>query len=328
MILAGRLSRGLVVVLLLPLVSHCGKKEGPVRSFKLSEVAKLDQIYGPGKEAPAASPEDIKAIMPQRAEALGDMLLSKREYENSLASYLQVLKDQPERHDVRYKVGVILLLSGKYEAARQEFNRVLQSNPNMVEAREGLGLACLQSKQNSEAIQEFRTTVSQEPQRAKSRYLLGLTYLIADRPREAIPELETAIRLESRNPAPYVTLGQAYLKLNNYSQAAATFKRGLDIVPDNKKLNYQMGMALSKQKRYEEAFTFFLKGGDEAQAYNNIGVHYFVEGKYEEAAKCFQKALDLRPVHYQEAKVNLDRALEKLQTVTFGKEEKGKASQE
>ncbi len=324
MIFAGRLAKALAVALLLPLASHCGKKEGPVRSLKLSEVAKLEKVYAPRKEAPPS--EDIKTVLPQRAEALGDMLLSRRDYDSSLASYLQILKDQPERHDVRYKVGVILLLSGQYEAARREFSRVLQGNPQMVEAREGLGLACLQDRQNNEAIQEFRTAVSQEPQRAKSRYFLGLTYLIADRPRDAIPELETAIRLEPKNPAPYTTLGQAYLKLKNYSQAVTTFKRGLEVAPENKKLNYQMGLALANQQRYEEAFPYFLKAGDEAQAYNNIGVHYFMEGKYEEAAKCFQKALDLRPVHYQEAKINLERALEKLQTLTFGKEEKGKGN--
>jgi len=58
-----------------------------------------------------------------------------------------------------------------------------------------------------------------------------------------------------------------------------------------------------------------MKAGDEAQAFNNLGVYYFKDGQYEEAAKCFQKALDLRPTFYQEAKANLQRALEKLQLV-------------
>jgi len=38
-----------------------------------------------------------------------------------------------------------------------------------------------------------------------------------------------------------------------------------------------------------------------------------MEGQYEDAAKCFQRALELRPTFYQEAKTNLQRALEKLQ---------------
>jgi tetratricopeptide (TPR) repeat protein len=74
-----------------------------------------------------------------------------------------------------------------------------------------------------------------------------------------------------------------------------------------------LGMALAGLKRYPEAFEAFKQGGDEAQAYNNIGVHYYLDGRYEDAAKCFQKALDLRPTFYGEAKANLQRALEKLQ---------------
>jgi tetratricopeptide (TPR) repeat protein len=38
-----------------------------------------------------------------------------------------------------------------------------------------------------------------------------------------------------------------------------------------------------------------------------------MDGHYEEAAKCFQRALELRPTFYQEAKTNLQRALEKMQ---------------
>ena len=38
-----------------------------------------------------------------------------------------------------------------------------------------------------------------------------------------------------------------------------------------------------------------------------------MDGQYEEAAKCFQRAIELRPTFYQEAKINLQRALEKLQ---------------
>jgi tetratricopeptide (TPR) repeat protein len=106
--------------------------------------------------------------------------------------------------------------------------------------------------------------------------------------------------------------------LKDYRQAIACLQQGLALDPKNEKLNYQMGMALAAEKRYNEAMDAFLKAGDEAQAYNNIGVHYFVAGQYEEAAKCFQRAIELRPSFYEEAKTNLQRALEKLQQLRQG----------
>ena len=88
--------------------------------------------------------------------------------------------------------------------------------------------------------------------------------------------------------------------------------------PKNEKLNNQLGMALASEKHYNEALEAFMKAGDEAQAYNNVGVYYFVAGQYEEAAKCFQRAIELRPSFYEEAKTNLQRALEKLQQLRQG----------
>ena len=109
-----------------------------------------------------------------------------------------------------------------------------------------------------------------------------------------------------------MALGQAYMQMKKYQEAVNSLKKGQALAPQDQKVNYHLGMALAAQKRYPEALEAFLKAGDEAQAYNNIGVHYFGDGRYEEAAKCFQKAIDLRPTFYQEARNNLQRALEKL----------------
>jgi Flp pilus assembly protein TadD len=83
--------------------------------------------------------------------------------------------------------------------------------------------------------------------------------------------------------------------------------------PDDPKLNNRLGMVLATQKKFPEALAAFRKAGDEAQAFNNIGVYYYLEQRYAEAARCFQKALELKPTFYQEAKVNLDKALARLQ---------------
>jgi tetratricopeptide (TPR) repeat protein len=119
--------------------------------------------------------------------------------------------------------------------------------------------------------------------------------------------------LNPHQTSSYVAMGQAYTEMKDYPQAIAAMKPGLVLYPQDKRLNYQLGMTLAGQGHYSEALAAFMKAGDEAQAYNNIGVHYFMAGHYEEAAKCFQRALELRPIFYQEAKTNLQRALEKLQ---------------
>ena len=93
----------------------------------------------------------------------------------------------------------------------------------------------------------------------------------------------------------------------------ASLKQAQTLAPQDPKVNQLLGRALGAQKQYPQALEAFMQAGDEAQAYNNIGVFFFMDGQYEEAAKCFQRALELRPTFYQEAKTNLQRALEKMQ---------------
>jgi Flp pilus assembly protein TadD len=299
------------LVLALPLLlGQCGKKP-LVHGLSPEESAKLQDIYSPDYSQKMPRP-DQKTLPPDRLEALGEIALQGRDYESSLFNFMQILKEQPQRYDLRYKVGVMLLLTGKTEAAKRQLAMVLVAKPDMRKAHEALGLVHLEEKNYPLAIDELQLALSQDPAQAKTHYLLGVAFLEAGQPEKAVNELKKAAALEPKQVSTLVALGQAYLKMKKYPDAVTYLKQGQALAPQDHKVNYHLGMALAAQKRYPEALEAFLKAGDEAQAYNNIGVHYFQDGRYEEAAKCFQKAIDLRPIFYQEARANLQRALEKL----------------
>jgi len=155
--------------------------------------------------------------------------------------------------------------------------------------------------------------LSQDPSRAKTHHLLGVAFLESGKPDRAILALNTATRLDPHQMSSHIALGQAYLQQKDYPRAAASLKLAQSLAPQNQKINQLLGQALGAQKQYPQALEAFMRAGDEAQAYNNIGVFYFMDGQYEEAAKCFQRALELRPTFYEEARTNLQRALEKMQ---------------
>lgn len=311
--------RRLVMVVLvstLPLLtSYCSKKspEVPgVRGLTPDQAEKFDAIHSPWPHQKPKPPEQ-EQVPEDRLEALGDMSLKSRNFGNSLLNYLQILQEHPERYDLHYKVGVIYLLSGKLEAAQKELALVLLHQPEMLQAHEAMGLVHLQNKNYPLAINEFQHVLAQDPRRAKTHHLLGLSFLEAGRPDHAIQSLKTATGLDPRQVASHIALAEAYLKQKDYSRAVATLKQAQTLAPQNQKVNQMLGRALGAQKQYPQALEAFMKAGDEAQAYNNVGVFYFMDGRYEESAKCFQRALELRPVFYEEAKTNLQRALEKMQ---------------
>jgi len=307
----------LLAALALPLLlGQCGGKQNPDSMRK--ELMKQENALAAAdadweKKQARNAKAGVKSIPLDRLEALGEMSLHSRDYESSLVNFLEILKTNPSRYDLRYKVGVIYFLIGQFEPARKELAMVLVQRPEMIEAHEALGLVHLEEKKYSLAIDEFQQVLSQDPRRAKAHHLLGIAYLDAGQPHRAISEFQRVLAQEPGNVATLTTLGQAYLQQNNYTQALIPLKKAQTLAPQDPKVHRLLGMALAGLKRYPEALQAFLKAGDEAQAYNNLGVFYFKDGQYEDAAKCFQKALDLRTTFYQEAKTNLQRALEKLQ---------------
>jgi len=308
-----RLAAALLVLTLPCLVCQCSKKSPQTPAVQgLSEdaTAKMQALHDPWPDKKPKLPEQLPE---DRLEVLGDLALKNRNFDNSLLNYLQVLQEHPERYDLHYKVGVIYLLSGKLEPAQKELALVLVHRPEMLQAHEALGLVHLQNKQYPLAIDEFQFVLAQDPRRAKTYHLLGVTFLESGRPERAIQSLKRATELNPRQLSSLIALSQAYLDRKEYAHAVTALKQAQALEPQSQKLNQMLGLALAGQKQYPQALEAFMKAGDEAQAYNNIGVYYFMDGRYEEAAKCFQRATELRPTFYEEAKANLQRALEKLQ---------------
>jgi tetratricopeptide (TPR) repeat protein len=305
---------------LLPLLlSQCSKKPaGPIRGLTAKEMARLEASHDPWGDKTAAAVNDKKGLPPDRLQALGDLALENRDFQNSLVNYLAILRTDPKRDDIRYRVGVIFLMTGQLEAAQKELAQVLLRKPDMLQAHEALGLVFLQGKKYPQAVEEFQQVLSQDSKRPKTHYLLGVTFLEAGQNEKAIRQLQKSVELDSRQTNAYVSLGQAYNQLKDYKRALPYLKKAREVAPQNDKVNYQLGLALAGLKEYPEALQAFMKAGDEAQAYNNIGVYYYMDGRYEEAAKCFQRAIEIRPTFYQEARNNLQRALEKMQQSPSG----------
>lgn len=307
----------LIILCLLPfLTCSCltprSSKPPGFRGLTAAEAARFESQHDHTRQNPApAGPETEEA--PENLTEMAEMFLQSGDYERSLENYGKILLKDPERHDVRYKLGLALYLSGNLAEAKKAFAEVLLQKMDMAEAHDALGIVYLKENNVAEAQREFRSALAVEPGRYQSRYLLGEACLRGHHYAQALPELKAALDLAPQNPGIMSALGWSCLKLKNYDQALQWLEKAKLLAPHNPKIHYRLGMVLAEQKKFPEALAAFRKAGDEAQAFNNIGVYYYLEHRYAEAARCFQKALDLRPMHYEEAKVNLEKALARLQ---------------
>lgn len=309
--------RPLCLGLLLPLLlSAClttqGNKKAPnLRGLSTSEAERLETLHNPDWRQPLPRPS--REETPENLAETAELMLQSGDYERSIYTYSKILHQDPQRHDIRYKLGLALLMTGRLGDAKRELAEVLVHKMDMPEAHEALGVIYLQENKPAEAQQEFRTVLAQAPNRAQARALLGEAYLRGGQYSQALTEFKAALAQVTRNARIMGNIGWVHYKLKQYDEALRWLKQAQTLSPQNQRINQRLGMVLAAQKKFPEALEAFRKGGDEALAFNNIGVYYYLDGRYEEAARCFQKALDLRPTYYEEAKVNLDKTLARLQ---------------
>ena len=306
----------LILILLPFLTSAClttrTAKAPAFRGLTAKEADRLESQNDNAWQKPRpAKPE--KDDSPENLAEMAEIFLQNGDYERSVHNYSKILTQNPERDDIRYKLGITLLLAGNLAESKKELAEVLLHKMDMLEAHDALGVIYLQENKFTEAQQEFRSALALDPRRYQSHYLLGETFLRQQQFSQAIPEFKAALEAVPGSARVMSALGWAYFKQKDCDQGLQWLKKAKVIEPHNSRVNYRLGMILADRKKYPEALEAFRQAGDEAQAFNNIGVHYYLDHRYDEAARCFQKALELRPTFYQEAKVNLDKALARLQ---------------
>jgi Flp pilus assembly protein TadD len=136
---------------------------------------------------------------------------------------------------------------------------------------------------------------------------LGIIYNHKNQHEKAIPAYKAAIALNPDDGLLYNNLGISYAASGKYEKAINTFNKALKTESSYSKIYNNLGLALSKLGRYQEAFEAFVKGGDEAQAYNNIGCIYLWQGDYVKATQSLKKAIELKTAFYEKASENLKK---------------------
>lgn len=128
--------------------------------------------------------------------------------------------------------------------------------------------------------------------------------------KETMPE-EKGIGPEVRmNAENFVSDGVAFYQDDNYNEAVSSWQKALELIPGDAEVHNFIGISYHKLNRLEDASTHFQIASDldsnYYEAYNNLGYVRFLQKKYGDARKAFEKALQINP-EYAAAKLNYDK---------------------
>jgi Tfp pilus assembly protein PilF len=188
---------------------------------------------------------------------LAQTLYARGLYEVALVELEEARKVDASNCEVLHLMGRCHLALGKMDEAEANFKKALQIDSKYAPALNGLGLTYDLSGSKSRAEEYYTKSIEINPARADFQCNLGFFRLRA-------------------------------LQLH---EAEKCFRAGLALDPQLAVAKNNLALCLALQKRYDEAFALLKQGVPLAQAYNNLGVFYEMNGDRDSATRCYREAL-------------------------------------
>jgi tetratricopeptide (TPR) repeat protein len=156
-------------------------------------------------------------------ELNAESMESQGKWDEAVAEYSAILKQQPNQPGIHYRLGRIILSKPQtpttVDDARSEFQAELRIDPKNAGAEYILGELSRQAQQWDDAIEHFSRAAKLDANFADAFLGLGFALNSVGRHAEAIPPLETGVRLQPANPTGHYQLAIAYNRVGRKEDA-------------------------------------------------------------------------------------------------------------
>jgi Flp pilus assembly protein TadD len=257
----------------------------------------------------AALVHEIQEIATDSPSAMkrADQFLQQGNKDEALYYYVRALEFDDKNKDALDKIGEIHAEKGNYEPAEVAYQLALKLDPKNANALEGLGLIQLKSGKQAEAKQSLAAAVAIDPSLWRACNGLGL---IADKNGDYVQAsqyYESALKTKPDMPMLMNNLGYSKYLSGDLQGAMQLFEAAsrIDAKYDSAWLN--QGLVHARLGNDATAIQAFMHVLNEADAYNNLGYIYMMNGKTPAADEYFQKAISLSPTYHRLANENLKR---------------------
>lgn len=187
--------------------------------------------------------------------------------------------------------GNAFLAGGKLTEAAECYRRAIAKNPGYADACTNLGYVLQQQGNQDEAIALYRKAIELDPDHLMAHQNLGFALMSLGQGEAAEIILRRVIALAPEHIAALQNLGVIAAQRGDFPQAEELLFKAIELQPDD---------AEARSKTMAKA-----------DVYCHLGDVAFAQGKHEESALFYQKAIKLNPEHIV-AHVNIASALLEL----------------
>jgi serine/threonine-protein kinase len=188
------------------------------------------------------------------------------------------------------------------DMAKQATAKALQVDSNLAPPYITMARMAAMEGQTPLAMQQVQKAIALDPHSAEAYAALAEVYETDGRTNDALAAAQRAIDLAPDDSRWPVRLGDYEFKAGNLKEAAAQFQRGVDLSKDNPVAFYDLGVVntqLGKLTGAEANLRESAKLEPYVDTYAALGSIAEIEGKFDDAAALYQKAIALDSDNYQ-----------------------------
>lgn len=193
------------------------------------------------------------------------------------------------------------------DAAMEKYKLAVQLDPRYATAHAKLALAYLRyyvlhgettAAALSLASENADTALSLNPDSVEAHLAMSVVAEQAGDKEGSFREIAKALSIDPTNPRTLLYNAQLYTRYNRWADAEATFARLRKLRPNSWLAHDELGVAYYLQGKYQQAITEFrsasLAAPKNARALNNLAYVYLVQEKFDEATDNAKKSLALK----------------------------------
>jgi tetratricopeptide (TPR) repeat protein len=245
------------------------------------------------------------------------------ENDQAIGTLEGLIRDHPGDAEAHFNLATVYARQGPalgYQKAIANFKDAVRLDPKYDAARYSLAKVLVQVGQFSDAVSYLEEYTRHQAKDAEGFHLLGSAYAGLDQIPKAVEALERARQLKPGDFLIRYDLGSALAKTGNTKQAIEQLLAAEKLNPAFADTHYQLAQQLRKQGETagsKQEIQLFQKLKNqvteetEAGNLNNEGNRLLQEGKAQEAADAYRKAVQLDPDNAQ-WQYNLSLALARL----------------
>ncbi len=250
--------------------------------------------------------------------------------QEAIPSFKEAIRLEPDDPDSYNNLGLIFHFQGRYREAIQQFKKALELKPNYGAVHNNLGGSLRTLGRLGPARLHYKSCVEYAPEMAEGWYNLGSVLLAQGKPREAIPNLRQSIKINEKQPNAHYTLGLCLSEEQADEEAVPSFLRATELKTGWAQAHDQLAWILATSsvdsvRNAAEAERHALLAAELSQRKNagildTLAAAQAAAGKFEEAIKTQQEALDLARFATKETNKSFEAMERRLEMYRSGNE--------